>query len=158
MKRLAASVSSRVDASTAQCFRVLSHVEAYPQWYPEGVREVQVLERDGEGRARTLRARLHAALGRLAHDFHLLLAVQCDPPDSVRLRRIPHDPSDPERFEARWGIHGGSPTTLALELEAELEVPRLLPVGQLGEVISGRLLAAAVRELSSRPITSAINS
>jgi hypothetical protein len=67
----------------------------------------------------------------------------------VTLTRIPDSASDPERFEVRWAVADGRPSRLELELRAELELPRLLPVGAVAETAADRLLGAAVRELSS---------
>src|SRR5205085_11006139 len=106
-------------------FALLSDVEGYPGWYPDVVRRVHVLERDAQQRARRARATLHVAYGPLVRDFDLVLAVKLAPPTTVGLERIPHEPRDQETFKVTWRVSENSPTTIAVQLEAHLPVPRL---------------------------------
>jgi hypothetical protein len=65
----------------------------------------------------------------------------------VRLTRLKHQPSDPERFEVVWRVGSERPTRLELELAATLDVPRLVPVGGVGDRIAQGFIEAAKREL-----------
>jgi ribosome-associated toxin RatA of RatAB toxin-antitoxin module len=148
MKELRATSSIEVAAPVERCFELLSALEEYPSWYPEVVRSVQVLERESDGRAVQALAMLHASLGPIARDFDLRLAIETERPTLVRLSRIPHDRSDPERFEVTWRLREAAKTWIGLELEAKLSVPRLVPVGGLGDTLAGGFTAAAARRLS----------
>jgi len=134
-----------VRASPEACFALLSDLEGYPAWYPDSVREVQVLERTDAGQPSRARALLHFAYGPLVRDFDLTLKVTLEPSRRISLARVPHDSRDPEQFEVHWSLAPGSLTVL---LEANLSVPRLFPVGTLGDSIAGGFAAAAARELS----------
>jgi hypothetical protein len=149
MKQLRGAADSEVAASPEQCFALLADVEGYPRWHSETVRQVEVIERGADGRASKVAATLHAQTGPLARDFHLMLAVALQPPRTVRLTRAPHEPTDPERFEVNWRVAAGQPTRIQLELEAVLELPRLVPLGPVGDSLASGFVAAAARELTS---------
>lgn len=148
MKDLRGQASGSVPAPVEQCYELLAAVERYPSWYPETVREAAVLERDGNGDPVRASAQLHVAYGPLVRDFHLTLAVQAERPRAVRLSRIPHEPTDEERFEVRWRLIEGGRTRIELELEASLSVPRFLPVGGIGDSIAEGFVGAAVKALA----------
>ena len=59
MKRLQGSAASTVAAPIEACFELLEAVDGYPTWYPEVVREVEVIERGDGGRASKARTTLH---------------------------------------------------------------------------------------------------
>ncbi len=147
MKELHGSASASVSASAQASFDLLADVEGYPNWYPEAVRRVEVLERSGDRRATRARAVLHVAYGPLVRDFDLTLAVAGEAPRWVKLTRLPNEPSDPEQFEVRWRI---APERIEVELDATLSVPRLVPVGGIGESVAAGFVAAAARTLTSR--------
>ncbi len=158
MKDLHASASATVAATPEQCRALLIAIDRYPHWYPEAVRKAEVIERDGEGNPSQARATVHVAVGPLVRDFDLLLSVTVSQRE-VKLSRIPHEPSDPERFEIAWQIAPGKPTDLELRLEARLDVPRLLPVGSVGEQLAQGFVNAASRALEgSSPNASASSS
>jgi Polyketide cyclase / dehydrase and lipid transport len=148
MKELRGATSVEVTAPVERCFTLLSALEEYPGWYPEVVRSVEVLERGRDGHAMLALAMLHASLGPIVRDFDLRLVVETERPTLVRVSRIPHDRADPERFEVTWRLREGAKTWIGLELEAKLSVPRLVPVGGLGDAFAGGFIAAAARRLS----------
>jgi ribosome-associated toxin RatA of RatAB toxin-antitoxin module len=159
MKELRASASAAVAATPEACSELLAAVDRYPDWYPDVIREAEVLERAADGTPQRVRATVHLALGPIARDFPLVLLVAVEPGRRVTLSRVPHEPSDEERFELAWHVDGGPPTTLRLELAAELEVPRLLPVSAVGGPLAQAFVDAARRALEgSSPNASASSS
>lgn len=147
MKELRGSAATTVAAPVERCVERLRAVDRYPDWYGDVVRDVAVLERDGAGEPERARATLHVSAGPLVRDIRLLLAVVTEPGPTVRLTRIPHQPTDEERFEVIWRLSEGPPTGLALELSANLSVPRLVPLGGIGDAMAQGFVAAAAREL-----------
>jgi len=147
MKQLRATAVRTVPASAAATLALLRELERYPDWYPEGVRSVQVLERSAAGHARRAQAVLRLAHGPLQREFELVIAVREPEAGTLVLEREPHGPSDPERLRVTWQAKERS---LALTLEAQLAVPRLLPVGGVGEALAEGFLAAAARALGER--------
>ncbi len=145
MKELQGAASAQVSASVAECFALVEAIEEYPSWYPEMVKQVSVVERSPDGRPLAARAHLHASYGPLVRDFDLLLAVAAEPPDHVKLTRVPHEASDLERFEVMWKI---APGRIDLDLRANLSMPRLLPVGGIGADMAQGFVEAAARALS----------
>ncbi len=151
MKALHGAASASPAVSIERCLEFLAAVDQYPQWYPDVVRRVAIVERGEDGRAKSAQTSLHVAHGPLVKDFELLLAVDVEPPGTVALRRIAHGASDQQRFAVTWRLRGEAHgTRLALELEADLSVPRLLPVGGVGDAIAAGFVRAAVDELERR--------
>lgn len=151
MKELHGSATAEVATPPGRCREFLADVERYPEWHPEVVRSVSVVERDGSGRATVVQAQLRAPGVPLRSDFDLRLAVE-QSPDGVALTRIPHGSDDPERFAVHW-LTPASPlgTRLQVDLRAELSVPRLVPLGGLGERFASGFLAAATDALGQDP-------
>ncbi len=147
VKQLQGTAATDVAAPVAQCVALFEAVERYPTWYPEAVRRVEVTEREAGGRPTQARAALHVAYGPLVRDFDLLLAITVEPPGTVRLARIPHQPSDPERFDVTWHAAEATRTRIELRLDANLSVPRLVPVGGIGDQFARGFVNAAAREL-----------
>jgi ribosome-associated toxin RatA of RatAB toxin-antitoxin module len=148
MKELIGAATTKVGVPIEKCFALLEAVERYPDWHPEVVREVDVVERDGEGRPSKARARLHVARGPVVRDFDLLMEVRAQRPQSVTLTRIRHGPSDHEQFGVRWHLREqDAGTGIRLGVEATLSVPRLVPVGGIGDAIAEGFVAAAAKEL-----------
>jgi hypothetical protein len=154
MKDLHGTASAVVPAPLDRCRAVFEAVDRYPQWYPDAVREVDVLERDHSGRPTKARAKLHLVWGPVVKDFDLVLAVVSDPPGPIRLTRIAHAGSS--QFAVTWGLrddagtgidHAG--TRIELNLTASMSVPRFLPVGGIGDAIADGFIAAATRALTS---------
>ena len=148
MKDLQASASATVSAAAEACTALLAGVEHYPRWYPELIREAEVLERSGDGTAVRTRATVRIALGPVVHDLELMLAVAVEPGRRVTLTRVPDHPSDAERFEVHWKVATGPQTLLEVQLSAQVDVPRFLPVGALGGSFAQRFVDAASRALA----------
>jgi hypothetical protein len=92
--------------------------------------------------------KLHVSRGPLKQDFKMLMAVSVEPPDRVTLARVPHDASDDHVFEVAWEIEdGGESRRVRLALDASLDVPRFLPLGNIGNDLAGGFVAAVAREL-----------
>lgn len=155
MKDLFGSASTLVSASPEACVDLLADVAAYPEWYPDVVRQVEVLERDGTGNAMRARATLHVAAGPLSRDLDLVLAVTRRP-EEVKLERVANEASDPERLQVRFSVHwtvgasGASRSQLAVALAARLDVPRLVPLGGIGDTMANGFVAAAARAVDGR--------
>jgi len=147
MKELTGHASATTTADPARALALLEAIEGYPNWAPQVVREAEVLERDGQGHPTKARTKLHVERGPLTRDFDLVFDVKVDPAGTIALRRIPHEPSDHERFDVTWRVNGGQGTRLELDLAANLDVPRFVPLGGVGDSMAGDLLSAATREL-----------
>lgn len=145
MKELHGRARANVAAPIESCFALLADVQSYPSWYPEGVLAVTVLETSEQGLAGRARATLRVAHGPITREIELLLAVHVEPPVAVSLIRIPHGGDDREEFEVRWRLQGGEQTRLELELHASLSVPRLVPLGGVGDAVASGFVQAAVR-------------
>jgi Polyketide cyclase / dehydrase and lipid transport len=148
MKELRGAAGATVDAPIERCFELLRAVDAYPSWYPEVVKSVQVMERDAEGEPARVQTILHLAQGPLARDFDLLMTVTAQRPTTVDLSRVPHERGDEERFQVVWKLSGQGSTRIGLDLRANLSVPRFVPLGGIGDSVAQGFVAAAVRQLS----------
>jgi ribosome-associated toxin RatA of RatAB toxin-antitoxin module len=144
MKELRGNAGAHVSASPEECFDLLVAVDSYSDWYPEAVRRTEVVERDPDGRPVTARALLEVSYGPLTRSFDLLLRVEAKRPAWVHLARVTHGPSDEERFEVRWRT---APGRVDLELDANLSVPRFVPIAGIGESFAADFLAAAIKRL-----------
>ncbi len=148
MKHLHGTATATAPASIEECFELLDAIDGYPRWYPEVVQEAEVIERDTDGRPVRARAVLHVSVGPLARDFHLELQVSTSPPTVVRFARIPHHAGDHEEFEVLWKLEGKDETVVELELNANLSVPKLLPLGGVGDSMARGFVDAATRRLA----------
>jgi ribosome-associated toxin RatA of RatAB toxin-antitoxin module len=147
VKELRGSASAAVAASAQECLALLAAVDRYPGWYPEVVRKVDVLERDPSGQPTQVQTKLHLAQGPLTKDFDLVMKVTVAPPDTVKLMRVSHGASDPEAFDVDWRVDAGAHTEIRLDLRANLSVPRLLPIGGIGDTVAVGFVTAASRAL-----------
>lgn len=127
--------------------RLLEDIDRYPSWHPDVIKQAKVLERDADGHPTRARTTLHVERGPLTRDFDLLFAVEVDPSGTIALKRIKHEPSDKERFDVTWRVQGGRATKVALELVANLDVPRFIPLGGVGDSMADGMVSAATREL-----------
>ena len=148
MKDLHGEAARPVSASPQRSLDLLSDLEGYPRWYPDVVRRVDVLQRDGE-LVKQARVTLHAAIGPINRDLELVLSV-ARTPDTVTLARVRNERSDRERFEVAWRARptGADQTRLELALDASLDLPRLLPTGGLADTLAAGFVEAAARELA----------
>lgn len=160
MKELAGSAETTVEATPEACFELVAAVEGYPRWNGEVIREVELLAAGSDGRPTRVSTTVHVTAGPITRDFRLVMDVEYSGRDSVCLSRVPHEPSDPEKFELVWRVARAGPTTgLGIELTATLEVPRLVPLGGVGDRIAQGFVDAARRELEgSSPNASASSS
>jgi hypothetical protein len=149
MKELHGTATAVVTAPLPECVALLEAVDRYPSWHPEVVKEVTVLDRDDTGRVTRANATLHVAVGPLTRDFHLEFDVSVQPPGAVTLRRVPHQASDKEEFDVAWRVEDVGDTRISLRLDANLSVPRLMPLGGVGDSLAQGFVGAAVRALRS---------
>jgi hypothetical protein len=149
VKELTGSGSVTTSASPADCMTLLEDIDRYPTWAPDIVKEAEVLERDAAGHPVKARTKLHVERGPLTRDFDLVLDVSIDPAGTIALRRIPHQPTDEERFDVTWRVDGAQGTRIALDLAANLDVPRFIPLGDVGDAMAQQLVSAATRALQS---------
>lgn len=147
MKDLTGTAQASTAAPVDTAFALLEAVDAYPTWYPEVVKSVDVVERDGAGVPVRVRTHLHLAMGPITHDFHLLMSVSLERPTLVRLSRVPHEDTDPDRFDVVWRLAAGERTDIRLDLSATLDVPRFLPIGGIGASVARGFVDAAVKRL-----------
>lgn len=147
MKDLNGTATAVVAAPLDRCRALLEAVDGYPGWYPEAVRDVEVLERDPTGRPTKARAKLHLARGPLVKDFDLVLAVVSEPPGTIRLARIADAGSS--QFRVTWRLREDRGTRIDLDLTASMSVPRFIPVGGIGDAIADGFIGAATRALDS---------
>ncbi|MBV9337050.1 MAG: hypothetical protein JO243_14280 [Solirubrobacterales bacterium] len=149
MKELTGSASGTTSASPAQAMALLEDIDRYPTWHPGVVKEAEVLERDAQGHPTKARCKLHVERGPLTRDFDLVMSVHVDPSGTIKLSRIPHEAADAERFDVTWRVDGAPSTRIGLDLAAQLNVPRLVPLGGVGDSLAQGLVSAATRELAS---------
>ena len=149
MKRLHGSADATATAPMSECLSLISAVERYPQWHPDVVRDVALL--DGEEAGTKAEVTLHVAHGPIVRDFDLLMVVTHETPSSMTLTRIARTVDDEEEFRVRWQLHplGPARTELSLELDASLAVPRLLPLGGIGDAFAASFVRAAVNALAA---------
>jgi hypothetical protein len=148
MKEVRGRASAVVGAPLEESFTLLAAVEHYPSWYSEFFREVDVLERNSEGRPTKAWARLHVARSPFAKDFELIVAVRAERPRAVFITRLPNEPTDPERLELAWRLREESGTRIELAFDAAVAfVPGFIPVGDVGDRIAATILGGAVQKL-----------
>ena len=121
MRELRGTATETVAAPIGECFALLQAVDRYPAWYPEGFRGVEVLARGAGGEPTKVRVKLHVSRGPLRRDFDLVMAVEAEPPTSVKLTRLANDPSD-QQFEISWRLRHRQRTDIDLDLRAMLRV------------------------------------
>lgn len=148
LKDLRGTATRAVAAPAAECFELLEAVDRYPDWYPEAIREVDVLDRDADGRPRRARTGLHLSWGPVVKDFDLVLAIEAEPDSAVRLARTSDHPSS-STFDVTWHLREDGATHIDLELRATLDVPRFVPLGGIGDAIAGGFVDAAARRLGA---------
>jgi hypothetical protein len=149
MKQLHGTAHADVARPIEECFAVLVAIDCYPLWCSELVRRVHVLERGDDGVPTRAETTLHVSHGPLAKDLDLLLAVRVQRPEVVQLTRVPYGPSDTEELDVIWRLEKHGETRVELDLHASLAVPRLVPLGGLGEALADRLVRSAVKTLQS---------
>jgi hypothetical protein len=134
-------------APPEDCLDLVAAVDRYPDWCPDAVREVEVLERGADGRPRRVRMTIHVPHG-LGREFNLFLAMVVEPPGTVTLTRFTDHPTN-QKFTATWLLRPAGSTRIALELDATLRVPRLIRTGRIPDAIAESFVSAACRALDS---------
>lgn len=146
MKELRGTATALVPAPLAECLALVQAVDEYPDWHPDVVRTVEVLERDASSQPIRVQAELHLSVGPVTKNFDLLMAVTVAPPATVELAKIGGD----AKFDVTWHLHGGENTRLTLELDANVDAPRFLPLGGIGDSVAQGFISAASTELARR--------
>jgi ribosome-associated toxin RatA of RatAB toxin-antitoxin module len=145
MKEFRGQATETVAASAEECFALLAAIDRYPLWYPDVVREVEVLGRDAQGHPSVVRAKFRLAYKRLVHDFDLVLAVSLDEPQSVKLARV----GGSQHFDLTWHVRANARTQIELELYARVRVPGFVPLDGVGSTIAEQMVAGAKTALAS---------
>jgi Polyketide cyclase / dehydrase and lipid transport len=148
MKDLDGAATAAVWAPLDECLAVLEAVDRYPTWYPQVVRDVEVLERDPRGQPSRVRTKLHVSRGPVVKDFDLILVVAVES-NAVKLTRPPDNPS-PQQFDVAWQLRDGGETTIELHLHAKLNVRRFMPLGGVGNALAQGFVAAAKSAIESQ--------
>jgi ribosome-associated toxin RatA of RatAB toxin-antitoxin module len=142
-----------VAAPREESFALLAAIDRYPEWCPDVVRYVQVLERNAARQPQRARMMIDVARGTLEKEFQLPLAIALEPPRSVTLTRVTDHPTNQE-FTAVWLLRPGHRTRrtrITLQLDAKLRVPGLVPSAGIPDEIAKGFVAAASRALASPP-------
>ena len=148
MKELRGAAATLVPTPLAQCLALVEAVDGYPVWYPEVVRRVEVLERDARGLPSRAQTKLHLSAGPVTKDFDLLMAVTVKPPATVKLAKVGGN----AKFDVIWRLTEGENTRIELELDASLDVPRFLPLGDVGNSVAQGFVSAASTDLARRAL------
>ena len=126
-----------------RCFAVVTDVERYPEWVAD-VKEVSVLDRDEEGRARLVSFRA-GAFGRSAR--YVLAYDYTNAPAEISWTQRDGDITRSLDGRYRFMPTGESSTEVLYELAVDLRVP--VP-GFVRRRAEGHILHAAVRDLKTR--------
>jgi hypothetical protein len=148
MKELRGAAAANVPAPLSECLALVKAVDGYPVWYPEVVRTVEVLERDARGLPSRAQTKLHLSAGPVTKDFDLLMAVTVERPATVKLAKV----GGTAKFDVVWRLTEGEDTRIELELDANLDVPRFLPLGDVGNSVAQGFISAASAELARRAL------
>jgi ribosome-associated toxin RatA of RatAB toxin-antitoxin module len=149
VKDLSGTASELVSAPLEQCLALVQAVDRYPEWYPEVVRSVEVVQRDPQDVPVKARTNLHVGIGPVAKNFDLVFAIVAEPPGTVKLTKVTDEPSE-RRFDVTWELTAGARTRITVKLHARLDVPRFLPLAGVGDTLARGFVTAASRELEHR--------
>ncbi len=149
MKHLQGAAQASVSVPIEECLAFLAALEAYPSWYPDVVKGVEVLESGEDGVPLRAHTKLHLAYGPVSRDLDLLLAVRVRRPGLVQLTQVPRGPSSGASFDATWRLEDRAGTQLELELDATMPIPRLVPLTGIGDAFATGFMQAAVARLES---------
>lgn len=132
-----------VAGSPERCLAVVADVEAYPRWVAD-LKQVEVLERDDEGRA----AVVHFRAGAFGRSTSYVLAYDwSSAPEEVSWIQKEGDLTNRLDGRYRFAATGDGQTEVRYELAVELRVP--IP-GFVKRRAEGHILHAAVRDLKAR--------
>ena len=149
MKHLSATATGVAATPIERCYEHLLDVERYPQWYPDGAKKVEVLERDGDGAVVRVDAVLAAVAGPLRKEFPVRLAVEQSRPTRLALARVADDRGDHEALTIAWVLRalGDAQTEITVELGAVLDVPLFLPIDPVAREVANGFLQAALKSV-----------
>jgi len=149
MKEITATATGTAHAPIERCYEHLLDVEHYPDWYPDGAKSVEVLERGDDGKATKVDAVLAAVAGPLRKSFDVRLAVEPVRPTLVALARQPDDRGDHEALTITWLLTPVSEqeTEITVEMSARIDVPMFLPVDPIAREVANGFLQAALASL-----------
>lgn len=147
MKELSATATGVTATPIERCYARLLDVERYPDWYPDGAKRVEVMERGEDGVATKVDAVLAAVAGPLRKEFPVRLAVEREHPTRIALARIADERGDHELLTIAWQLRplGDAETEITVELGASLDVPPFLPVDPVAREVANGFLQAALR-------------
>lgn len=150
MREIKATSKGVATQPVAIAFAKLEDVEAYPTWYPDGAKRVEVLERDENGVPAKVDAVLAAVAGPLRKNFDVRLAIETERPTKIALARVPDDRGDHEALTISWTLRelDASQTEVTVEMVAHLDVPPFLPIGPVAQEAADGFLKAALAHLS----------
>lgn len=151
MREISATSTGTAEQNIEVAFSRLRDVEAYPSWYPDGAKSVEVLERDADGNPVKVDAVLAAVAGPLRKNFDVRLAVEAEHPTLVALARIADDRGDHEALTIAWKLRDLAPgqTELSVEMVARLDLPPFLPIGPVAQEAADGFLKAALAHLAT---------
>lgn len=134
--------SIEIDASPADCFQVAMDIESYPEW-AAGVRQVEVLESDPEGRPHRAAFVLEGFVKEIAYE----LVYDYDPPHRMSWKA---DPSpDIDMLEGSYAFTETDPGTTevvyALSVVPTFEMP-----GFIRRQAEKQIVTTALRGLRRR--------
>jgi ribosome-associated toxin RatA of RatAB toxin-antitoxin module len=148
LKQLQGSASAEIELPVEDCFALLVSIDRYPAWF-EVVREVEILDREPDGRPRLARVELHVPQSPFGTQFSFMVAVEADRPEAMQLTKLPDGPADEDRLELTWRMRENGWTEIEFEFDAVVSfVPGYLPVGAAGDVIAEAILDAATTALA----------
>jgi ribosome-associated toxin RatA of RatAB toxin-antitoxin module len=148
LKQLQGSASAAIELSVEDCFALLASIDRYPAWF-EIVREVEILDREADGRPRLVRVEIYVPQSPFGTDFSFVVAVEADRPARMQFTKLPNGPADEDRIEVTWRMREAGWTEIEFEFDAEVSfVPGYLPVGGAGDVIAEVILDAATTALA----------
>ena len=134
--------SIEIPASPEFIFEVLADLELYPEWIT-AMREVEVLERDGDNRPKRARFLVDAMIKEIAYD----LDYEHDPPVRMSWTAVPGE--DIKQMVGSYELteldNGETDVVYALMVEPEFKVP-----GFLRRQAERQLISTALRGLKRR--------
>jgi hypothetical protein len=149
MREFHGEAAEVVAAPEEDCFALLAAVDRYPDWCPDVVGDVDVLDRGADGQPSRLRMSMHIARGALVREFFLFLGIVVEPPGTVKLTRVTDHPTEQE-FNATWMLRPAGSTRVALQLDAKLRVPWYVPAEGIADAIAEGFVTAACRALATQ--------
>src|ERR1700722_12220152 len=145
-KELSANVTEVTPAAIDRVYEHLLDVEHYPDWYPDGAKQVEVLTRDADGRPLTVDAVLAAVAVPPRKDFPVRLQLEATPMTRIALARIADERGNHEALTIAWQLRdlGADGTEVTVELGARLDVPPFLPLDPVAREVANGFLQAAL--------------